>query len=240
MREALRWKLRDVLPYAPEDAVIDFVRLAHGAEAGTAESLFVVAAPRRSVAQAVAPLMAAGADLQAVDIAEMAQRNLLSQLPGAEEGRALLGLEESSALLTVVHQGALCLARRIQNPRSMGVEDEDPEHVAMRIATQVQRSLEVVERQSGLAPVRTVWVGPHPYCALIARCIAEQTSLECVQLDLQAELRFAPAVAELPSERVCGAPVAIGAALRSERPGVADRSAQEGSASSWLARLKAA
>jgi hypothetical protein len=30
MREALRWKLRDVLPYGPEDAVIDFVHLAHG------------------------------------------------------------------------------------------------------------------------------------------------------------------------------------------------------------------
>ena len=240
MRDALRWKLRDVLPYAPEDAVIEFVRLAHATDSNAAESLLAVAAQRRLVAQASAPFLAAGADVQAVDIAEMAQRNLLIRLPGAEEGRALLGLDESSALLTVVHQGALCLARRIQIPPSLGTEDEDPEHVATRIATQVQRSLEVVERQSGLAPVRTVWIGPHPYCALIARCTAEQTGVECLQLDLQQELGFAATVAELPPEQACGAPIAIGAALRSEHPAAVNRTARESSALSWLSKLKAA
>jgi len=241
MREALRWKLRDVLPYGPEDAVIDFVHLAHAREpSAAAESLFAVAAPRRSVAQAVAPLLAANIDVQAVDIAEMAQRNLLNQLPGDEAGRALLGLDESSALLTVVHQRALCFARRIQIPRSQGAEDEDPEHVATRIATQVQRSLEVVERQAGLAPVRTVWVGPHPYCALIARCTSEQTGLECLQLELQAELRFAAGTGELPPEKAAGALIAIGAALRSEDPAAASPAASQDSALSWLSKLKAA
>lgn len=240
MRDALRWKLRDVLPYGPEDAVIDFVRLVHAQESGAVESLFAVAAPRRSVAQAVAPLFAANIDVQAVDIAEMAQRNLLNQLPGDETGRALLGLDESSALLSVVHHGALCFARRIQIPRSQGAEDEDPEHVATRIATQVQRSLEVVERQSGLAPVRTVWVGPHPYCALIARCISEQTGLECLQLELQAELRFDAATGQLPPEQASGALIAIGAALRNEDPTAASPAASQHSTLSWLSKLKAA
>jgi MSHA biogenesis protein MshI len=242
MREALRWKLRDVLPYGPEDAVIDFVRLAHAQESSAAESLFAVAAPRRSVTQAVAPLLAAAIDVQAVDIAEMAQRNLLNQLPGDEAGRALLGLDESSALLTVVHRRALCFARRIQIPRSQGTDDEDPEHVAARIATHVQRSLEVVERQSGLAPVRTVWVGPHPDCALIARCTSEQTGVECLQLDLQAEFRFAVAMGELPAQKAAGALIAIGAALRSEDPDpeTAHAEATESAALSWLSKLKAA
>jgi MSHA biogenesis protein MshI len=240
MRDALRWKLRDVLPYAPEDAVIDFVRLAHAVDSNAAESLLAVAAQRRSVAQSVAPLLAAGADVQAVDIAEMAQRNLLIRLPGGEGGRALLGLDESSALLTVVHQGALCLARRIQIPRSQTIEEEDPEHVAARIATQVQRSLEVVERQSGLAPVRTLWIGPHPYCALIARCTSEQTGLECLQLDLPQELRFAAGVAELPQEHAGSSPIAIGAALRTERAATKLRAAPQSFSLAWLSRLKAA
>jgi MSHA biogenesis protein MshI len=216
------------------------VRVAHTTDSNAAESLFVVAAPRRAVAQAAAPLLAGGADVQAVDIAEMAQRNLLARLPGGAEGRALLALDESSALLTVVLQGALCFARRIQIPRSLGAEDDDPEHVAMRIATQVQHSLDVVERQSGLAPVRTVWIGPHPYCALISRCTAEQTGLECLQLDLQAELRFAATIRELPPQQACGATIAIGAALRSEHRAAANVPAPDGFASTWLARLKAA
>jgi MSHA biogenesis protein MshI len=240
MREALRWKLREVLPYAPEDAVVDFVRLARASDSAAAENLFAVAALRRSVAQATAPLLAAGANVQAVDIAEMAQRNLLAELPAMEQTRALLGLDESSALLTVVHEGALCFARRIQIPRSLGAGDEDPEHVATRIAAQVQHSLEVVERQSGLPPARSVWIGPHPYSALIARCTAEQAGLECPQLDLQAELRFAPDAVELPAEQAWGAPIAIGAALRSEAPAAANRSASEKSVLRWLSRLKAA
>ncbi len=240
LREALRWKLRDVLPYGPEDAVVDFVRLAHAQESSATESLFAVAAARRSVAQVVGPWLAANIDVEAVDIAELAQRNVLNQLPGDEASRALLGLDESSALLTVVHQGVLCFARRIQIPRSQGAEDEDPEHVAARIATQVQRSLEVVERQSGLVPVRTVWVGPHPYCALIARCTTEQTGLECLQLDLQAELRFTAATRELPPEQAGGALIAIGAALRNEHPAAASQATSQSSARSWLSKLKAA
>jgi MSHA biogenesis protein MshI len=238
MREALRWKLREVLPYSPEEAVVDFVPLARVTDSNAAENLFAVAALRRSVAQATAPFLAAGANVQAVDIAEMAQRNLLIELPTMDESRALVGLDESSALLTVVHERALCFARRIQIPRSLGTGDEEPEHVATRIAAQVQHSLEVVERQSGLAPVRSVWIGPHPYCALIARCTAEQSGLECPQLDLQAELRFAPDAGELPPEQVWGAPIAIGAALRSEAPAAANQS--DKSVLNWLSRLKAA
>jgi MSHA biogenesis protein MshI len=240
MREALRWKLREVLPYSPEEAVVDFVRLARATDSNAADNLFAVAALRRSVAQATAPFLAAGANVQAVDIAEMAQRNLLAELPAMDESRALLGLDETSALLTVVHEGALCFARRIQIPRSLGAGDEEPEHVATRIAAQVQHSLEVVERQTGLAPVRSVWIGPHPYGALIARCTAEQAGLECPQLDLQAELRFAPDAGQLPLEQTFGAPIAIGAALRTEAPPAATRSESEKSVLHWLSRLKAA
>jgi MSHA biogenesis protein MshI len=240
LREALRWKLREMLSYSPEDAVIDFVHLAPAADSRAAESLLAVAALRRSVVQATAPFLEAGIDLQAVDIAEMAQRNVLVRLPGAEAGSALLGIEESSALLTVVHQGALCLTRRIQIPRSLNVDDDDPEHVAARIATQVQRSLEVVERQSGLPPIRTVWIGPHPDCALIARCAAEQTGLDCLQLDLQAEFRFATTVRELAPEQAPAVLIAIGAALRNEDAAAADRLAAKPAALSWLPRLKAA
>jgi len=240
VREALRWKLREVLPYGPEDAVIDFVQLAR-ADSSAAETLFAVAAPRRSVAHAVAPFDAAGIEVQAVDIAEMAQRNVLEQLPGAEAGRALLGLDAKSALLTVVEQDVLCFARRIQIPRSLATEDEeDPEHVAVRIATQVQRSLEVVERQSGLAPIRTVWIGPHPYAALIARCTGERTGMECLQLDLQAELRFEGSAFELAAEQAPAALIAIGAALRDEQTAAGSRSGLESPALSWLSRLNVA
>jgi MSHA biogenesis protein MshI len=240
MCEALRWKMRELLTYPPEEAVIDFVHLARAPHASSADSVFAVAAPRRAVAQAANAMLAAGIELHAVDIAEMAQRNLLARLPGADAGSALLGIEDSSALLTVVHQGVLCFARRIQIPRALSLEEDDPEHVAARLATQVQRSLEVVERQSGLAPIRTVWIGPHPESALIARCTAEQADVDCLQLDLHAELSFATTVRDIEPEMAAAALIAIGAALRSEDAPAIDRAAADSSALSWLKRLKAA
>jgi MSHA biogenesis protein MshI len=199
-----------------------------------------VAAPRRTVAQALAPLQLAGINVRAIDIPEMAQRNVLAQLPGSASGTALLGLDGSSGLLTVLSQGELCFARRIQMPRSTGAADEDPEHVADRIATQVQRSLQVVERQSGMAPVRTVWIGPHPDSALIARCTAEHTGMECPQLDLQAEVRFDSTPPDLTTEASSGALIAIGAGLRDEDAQAARRPLRLRTGLTWLAKLKVA
>jgi MSHA biogenesis protein MshI len=220
--------------------VIAAVRLARVEDPSTPASLLVVAAQRRAVAQAVQPLASAGIDVLAVDVPEMAQRNLLAMLPGADLGQALLSLDQSSGLLTVIKQGELCFARRILMPRSNAVEEEDPEHVATRIATQIQRSVEVVERQSGLAPVQTVWIGPHPYAALIARCTVEQTGIDCPQLDLQAEVRFAGAAPDLASESAAGALLAIGAALRDEDPDSEKKQRTSAGSLAWLARHKAA
>jgi len=241
LREALRWQMREVLPYAPEDAIIECIRLARAGDSNAPHSLLAVAAPRRAVALALAPLQAAGVDVQAVDIPEMAQRNVLARLPGSGSGNALLGLDGSSGLLTVLDHGELFFARRIQMPRASGAGDEDPEHVALRIATQVQRSLEVVERQSGLAPIRTVWIGPHPDSALIARCTAEHTGMECPQLDLQAELRFSTAAQDLTTEAASGALIAIGAGLRDEHAQTASPSPlRDRTGLTWLARLRTA
>jgi MSHA biogenesis protein MshI len=240
LREALRWQLREALAYAPEDAIIEFIRLARAGDSNAPQSLLAVAAPRRSVAQALAPFQAAGIDVQAVDIPEMAQRNMLAQLPASASASALLSLDGSSGLLTVLHQGELCFARRIQMPRASGAADEDPEHVADRIATQVQRSLEVVERQSGLAPIRTVWIGPHPDSALIARCTAEHTDMECPQLDLQAEIRFDTAAPDMTTEAASGALIAIGAGLRNEHEEAANRPLSQRTGLAWLAKFRAA
>ena len=240
LNEALRWQLRELLPYAPEDAVIAAIRLVRAEDASTPQNLLVVAAQRRTVAHVVSPLVSAGIAVMAVDIPEMAQRNLLATLPGSDSGQALLSLDQESGLFTVIKQAELCFARRIQMPRSNALEEEDPEHIAVRVATQVQRSVEVVERQTGLAPIQTIWIGPHPYAALIARCTAEQTGIDCPQLDLPSEVRFACAVPDLDPEAAAGALLAIGAALRVDEADVPRHPGLSADSLSWLTRHEAA
>jgi MSHA biogenesis protein MshI len=233
MSDALRWQMREALPYAPEEAAIAFLRLSKADPAGSAATVLAFAAQRRTVNKLVEPLLAARIEIVAVDVPELAQRNVLARLPGSNAGQALLSLDRSSGLLTVMAQSELCFARRIQMPRTEDIEEEDPEHVAARVATQIQRSVEVVERQSGLSPITAIWIGPHPYSALIARVVAEHTAIDCPQLDLAAEIRFAAGQPELDPELAGGALIAIGAAMRVD--GEAPAAAQ-----AWRAPSRAA
>lgn len=237
MAGALRWQMREALPYAPDEAAIAFMRLSKADPTGPGSTLLAFAAQRRAVNKLVEPLLAARIDVVAVDVPELAQRNVLARLPGSNAGQALLSLDRSSGLLTVMAQSELCFARRIQMPRAEDIDDEDPEHVAARVATQIQRSVEVVERQSGLTPITAIWIGPHPYSALIARVVAEHTAIDCPQLDLAAEIRFASGQPELDTELAGGALIAIGAAMRVDGETAAPRTGS--AAAAWQAPSRA-
>jgi len=181
LRDALRWQMRGALSYAPEDAAFDFVRLPQAprgeTESASAPAILVVAARRRDVAQTLAPFQAAGVQVDAIDIPEMAQRNLLRAGAKADTCLGFLSFDESSALLTVQLADELCFARRMQLPGAGRLEEDEPEHIADRIAMNVQRSLEVFARQSQMPEVASLAIGTHPHASLIARAIAEQAAV---------------------------------------------------------------
>src|SRR5258706_1548727 len=65
MREAVRWQFRGTLPYSLEYATVDFVPVPPPAADATPSKpmLLVVAAPKATVEQTIAPFLAAGAEL---------------------------------------------------------------------------------------------------------------------------------------------------------------------------------
>lgn len=230
LRDALRWQLRGALSYAPEEATFDFVRLpqASRASAGTASgpAILVIAARRRDVTHALSPFVAAGIEVDVVDIPEMAQRNLLGAGSDIDACRAFLSFDESSALLTVQLREDLCFARRMQLPGAGRIEEEEPEHTADRIATNVQRSLEVFARQSQMPEVASVSVGIHPHAALIARAIAEQAAVAAALFDPGSTVALAPSLqAEFASAALTTPEfvLALGTALRSDQDALAMR-----------------
>jgi MSHA biogenesis protein MshI len=189
VRDALRWQLRGTLPYSPEEAALDFVRVPQPAEAPQRATLLVVVAPRSTVALAVGPLLEQGVEIDAVDVPEFAQRNL-QPLAGAAAERtgAWLGFETNACLLTVQLGGELAFARRI--PVTGMTQDIGTEHqlayLADRIGTQVQRSLDLLERQLGLPSAAQVMVSPHQHAAYFARELAERTALPVNVFDIAA------------------------------------------------------
>lgn len=268
LRDALRWQLRGTLPYAPEDAEIDFVRIPMPLEEeGVTHkpAVLVVAAPRATVEQLVAPFTAAGVEVGAVDIPEFSQRNLamLTPLSPVMTSTALLGpatriglpaptptvgcqawlsFDRDACVLTV-QTGAghalpheLCFTRRIHIPGADGSAvnpafdtDQSVNYLIERIVTQVQRSLDVFERQSGQAPVALLTVGPHRYGIAIAQTLSDRLALVCHTFEPDSYLQL---VAGLPGNESMlwgNGLAALGAALRvehklsSERQGLAAR-----------------
>jgi MSHA biogenesis protein MshI len=221
LRDAVRWQLRDVLSYPPEQAAIDFVRLPQVSQSGAA-SLLVVATKQAVVDELVETFAAGGVDIDAVDVPEFAQRNL-GQLAAAGEGtHAWLSFDVESCLLTVQLGDELCFSRRIAMPGArVGVSRNDADAgeqiaaFAQRIAAQVQRSLELFERQSGLPQVLQMTMGPHPFARVLADESADLTGIETTTFDenrfFALELGSAERLARLQETLI-----ALGAALRSD------------------------
>jgi MSHA biogenesis protein MshI len=180
----------------------------------------------------VAPFVAADVGVDAVDVPEFAQRNLASYLAGQSETSAWLGFERDTCLLTAHAGGELAFARRMLLPGAVShALDADlpavSEHVSDRVVTQVQRTLEQFERQSGLPSVAQVTVGPYLHARAIAHLLAERAALRTQVFDPAAVFEHAPGV-DLVSYPL--ALTALGGALRME-------SEADSSSAGWLARL---
>jgi MSHA biogenesis protein MshI len=230
LRDALRWQLRGTLPYAPEDAAIDFVRVPAPAAEGempARPALLVVAAPRATVESAVAPFVAAGVEVHAVDVPEFAQRNLAALTPlrdgvaGSVTGSvAWLSFDHDACLLTVqTVAGEMSFARRIHvagaGGAPAGIEtDHTISYLIERIATQVQRSLDVFERQSGQPAVSVLTVGPHRHATAIAQELAQRLSLDAQTFDPTRVLQRAADVPGAESPMWSDGLAALGMALR--------------------------
>lgn len=171
LRDALRWQLRGSLGYPPEEALLDVTTLPQPADAPSSRVL-VTTARRSVVADVIAPLAACNVPVDAVDVPEFAQRNLAhggSADPGKSD--AWLAFDQDTFLLTVHCMGELAFARRMLLPNAaLSAEtDADPvAHFVERVVLQVQRSLDLFERQSGLPAVTQILIGPHPHAAAIA------------------------------------------------------------------------
>ncbi len=180
MHDALRWQLRASLGYPPEEALLDFATLPQPADAPSTK-LLVVTARRSVVADAVAPLAACGLSAEAVDAPEFAQRNLArAGLPLPADTHAWLAFDQDTFLLTVHCLGEVAFARRMLLPNAAltGESDTDPAaHFVERVVLQVQRSLDLFERQSGLPPVTQIAIGPHPQAPAVAAELGEKAAV---------------------------------------------------------------
>lgn len=154
---AVRWRLKDLISVSLEDAVIDTIAVPQG-PSRRESMVYGVAARRQEVERLNAMVAEAGLRVAAVDIPEMALRNLAARIPEQGGGVAVLGVDEDDGLLTITRHDTLYLARGLE----MGAVHlrADSHQVGERLALELQRSLDYYDSQLYGAPPGVIGVLP--------------------------------------------------------------------------------
>jgi len=212
LKAAVRWRLKDVIDFPVEDAVVDVFDMPEPARRTGARMMYAVAAKPQAIARRVAGLGAAARRFDVIDIPELALRNIAALLPEAAAGLILLWLEGDSAQLLVIKQTTLYVTRHVQFTGDSDEADGLPNVDA--IALEVQRSMDYFESHYDQAPLRHLIIAPHdPHSARYAQALAYDSAMRVELIDLSRALELAPGV--LPADR--RSLLAIGAALRDQR-----------------------
>ena len=164
----------------------------------------------------VAPFVAAKVPLTAIDVPELAQRNVAALFEDDNRGLAFLRLDQSGMMLTLTFHGELIAVRRgDMNTTQLASPDVDQRaRVRERLVLELQRSLDNFDRQYSHIPISKVIVACYPAIESILGDLTESTYVPVFAMNLAEVLDF-PSVPELRKPD-CQAQnlLAIGAALR--------------------------
>lgn len=214
--QALRWRLKDVVDFPVDGAAVAVVDIP--TEGGRQANVFAIVAPRDVVAERMALFQEAKVPLAAIDIPEMAVRNVAALFEEPNRGLAFLVLNAGESLLTITCGGELYLSRRIEvsSQALADADDERRQQMLERLALELQRTLDNFDRQYGFVSVSRLLVCSEFDTAATVAALGQNLYLPVQAADLAKVAEF-DAIPELRSmERQAQCLLAIGAALRSD------------------------
>ena len=220
LRAAVRWRVKDLIDFHIDDAVIDVFEVPADKATGK-KKMYVVAAKSEVVRQRIDSLVAAGLQLEVIDIPEMALRNIAALLPEDINGVALVYIEQNEGLITVTRQETLYLSRRIRfgynslpETAVHGNDQEAVEGWLDSIVIEVQRSLDYYESHFSQPQVSGLVITPgSKEIPGMAEYLAGQLGLPARLLDVNTLIDVAM---DIDGQVQSQCMLAIGTALRLE------------------------
>jgi MSHA biogenesis protein MshI len=222
LRAAIRWRLRDVINFHIDDAVVDVFQIPDQSRRAQTKMLFAVAARSAAVQRLVSALAPLARHFDVIDIPELCLRNLSALLPQDQKGVATFLLGEKFAHLVLTRQGVLYLARRIEYNRGYKMDESDSrngDHIdAATLGLELQRSLDYFESHYDQTPIGDLVIAPGGAIGeQLALRLRSETSLRISLLNLDDLTDGATKIADTLSTECL---LALGAALRTEAAGL--------------------
>ena len=176
LRAALRWKVKELINFHIDDAVIDHLPLPGGG--GRPPSLYIVAAQAPAVRALAQACQTADLPLEVIDVRETAQHHIGMRLAPADYAVAVLHIEGDQGLLTFSFGDDLILSRRIDGRGASG------DFLYDRVALEVQRSVDYFERQHSWFPLAKLHVAPQADAQVLRNKLVEYLPVGVELIDL--------------------------------------------------------
>lgn len=196
LREALRWQVKDAVNFPVDQATLDCVDIpARALAAGRPRQVLVAIASHAALRPWVQLFQDARLDLAAIDVPELAQRNLAARFETGKRGFVFLNFDEGGGLITFVYDGELLAWRRLDATLAQiaGVTPDRQEAVFDRIALELQRSVDNFERQFGGINIGRLGVLDAGGLSPLLAHLQANMSLPVELVDIATAIDFAPA-----------------------------------------------
>lgn len=232
LREAVKWRVKDLVSIPIESMVVDAFALPQDAYRGRLNMIYAAVTDAGTVKK-LAAINRERWSLSTISIQELAMVQACCQDPQMQQGgTALLQIEDNAGAIFLIEGGNLYLSRALDlsvrdsfasrdnyaSRDNLALKDgatqqsQELEQKAEKLALDVQRSLDYYESQIGkAAPARVAWVNSNTMSAALADLLRERLSVGVMPLELTALAQWK----QLPDdhEHLCWS-IACGAALQ--------------------------
>ncbi len=157
--QALRWKVRDLLPFPFEEAVMDAFEVPGLESRGRPPTLYLAVGRKDDLRPRIAQIAASGLRLDRIGIADLAWAEVSRRLGNADDSLATLVLDPRGGTMLALREQALFVSRRfefdaedqraLRDPQAGGIE-----RLHERIARELQRTLDYFDRTHQRTPPR--------------------------------------------------------------------------------------
>ena len=225
LRDAMRWRIKDLIDFPPDQATLDVFPLPSGRHGEQGSVVYVAVARKERIKSKVELLGRAGLVTTAVDISELVLRNVMERYPFDADGTVLLRISRSLGATMIFRDGSLFLSRDL----NLGEDDlhnavsreqwqdlldlpQEAQSLLDRIVLEVQRSLDYFESHFSMAPPKNLVMLPLAQeIEMIPRYLGTMLGLEVHPLELNQLLDTPEPLTAMHQLHCVGA---IGAALR--------------------------
>jgi MSHA biogenesis protein MshI len=157
--QALRWKVRDLIGFPIEDAVMDAFEVPGLDSRGRPPTLYLAVARKDELRSRIAQIEAAGLQLSRIGISDLAWSDAVRVLSPGDESQAALVIDARGGTMLAMRESTLFVARRFEfdgeDQRALREpEGGRGERLFERIALELQRTLDYFDRTHQRPPPR--------------------------------------------------------------------------------------